>query len=216
MEPGTTERAALGRRDVAASCSAAGPWIAATYYNDERAGESFTADGWLRTGDVATIDAEGYIRLVDRTKDLIKSGGEWISSVELENELMGHPKVVEAAVIGVPQEKWSRAAAGVRGGRSRARPSRKEEMLDYLGAAGGQVAGARRRGVHRRGAQDVASASSPRRPSASASPTWSCRNPCERQCTANSCAIRVVGARDRVSTLWVVDGETPNVLVSHA
>jgi fatty-acyl-CoA synthase len=83
-----------------------GPWIAAGYYNDERSAESFTDDGWLRTGDVATIDSEGYIRLVDRTKDVIKSGGEWISSVELENEIMGHPKVAEAAVIGVPDERW--------------------------------------------------------------------------------------------------------------
>ena len=70
-------------------------------------GESFTDDGWLRTGDVATVDADGYIRLVDRTKDLIKSGGEWISSVELENELMAHPKIREAAVIGVPHPRWS-------------------------------------------------------------------------------------------------------------
>ena len=84
-----------------------GPWIASSYYDDERAGESFTDDGWLRTGDVATVDAHGYIRLVDRTKDLIKSGGEWISSVELENELMAHPKIKEAAVIGVPHPRWS-------------------------------------------------------------------------------------------------------------
>lgn len=84
----------------------AGSWIASTYYNDERAGESFTADGWLRTGDVATMDSFGRIRLVDRTKDLIKSGGEWISSVELENELMAHPSIKEAAVIGVPHPKW--------------------------------------------------------------------------------------------------------------
>lgn len=71
---------------------AAGPWIAKEYYDDERSPESFTEDGWLRTGDVATIDAEGYIRLVDRTKDVVKSGGEWISSVELENEIMAHPR----------------------------------------------------------------------------------------------------------------------------
>ena len=83
-----------------------GPWIASDYYNDPRSGDSFTKDGWLRTGDVAVIDPEGYIRLVDRTKDLVKSGGEWISSVELENELMAHPKVAEAAVVGVPHEKW--------------------------------------------------------------------------------------------------------------
>ena len=86
-----------------------GNWIAATYYDDERAGESFTADGWLRTGDVATMDERGRIRLVDRTKDLIKSGGEWISSVELENELMGHPEIAEAAVVGVGHPKWGEA-----------------------------------------------------------------------------------------------------------
>jgi fatty-acyl-CoA synthase len=85
----------------------AGPWIASSYYNDSRSAESFTKDGWLRTGDVAVVDAAGRIRLVDRTKDLIKSGGEWISSVEIENELMSHPKVKEAAVVGVPHPKWS-------------------------------------------------------------------------------------------------------------
>ena len=86
-----------------------GNWIAAEYYDDSRSAESFTADGWLRTGDVATIDDRGRIRLVDRTKDLIKSGGEWISSVELENELMAHPKIAEAAVIGVAHPKWGEA-----------------------------------------------------------------------------------------------------------
>ena len=86
---------------------AIGPWVAAGYYNDERSPDSFTEDGWLRTGDVATISPNGYVKLVDRTKDLVKSGGEWISSVELENAIMGHPKVSEAAVIGIPDEKWS-------------------------------------------------------------------------------------------------------------
>jgi fatty-acyl-CoA synthase len=85
---------------------ASGPWVARDYYNDPRSGDSFTKDGWLRTGDVATIDTDGYVHLVDRTKDLIKSGGEWISSVELENELMAHPAVAEAAVIAIPHEKW--------------------------------------------------------------------------------------------------------------
>jgi fatty-acyl-CoA synthase len=85
---------------------ARGPWIARSYYNDDRSSESFTTDGWLRTGDIATIDPEGYVSLVDRTKDLVKSGGEWISSVELENEIMAHPAVREAAVIGVPHAKW--------------------------------------------------------------------------------------------------------------
>jgi len=84
-----------------------GSWIAASYYNDPRSGDSFTADGWLRTGDVAVMDPTGRIRLVDRTKDLIKSGGEWISSVEIENELMAHPKIKEAAVIGVTHIRWS-------------------------------------------------------------------------------------------------------------
>lgn len=86
---------------------AIGPWIARAYYNDERSDDSFTEDGWLRTGDVATISPNGYVRLVDRTKDLVKSGGEWISSVELENAIMAHPKVAEAAVIGIPDEQWS-------------------------------------------------------------------------------------------------------------
>jgi fatty-acyl-CoA synthase len=84
---------------------ARGPWVARAYYHDDRS-DSFTDDGWLRTGDIATVDPEGYISLVDRTKDLVKSGGEWISSVELENEIMAHPAVEEAAVIGVPHPKW--------------------------------------------------------------------------------------------------------------
>jgi fatty-acyl-CoA synthase len=85
----------------------AGPWVAREYYNDDRSPQSFTDDGYLRTGDVVTIDPEGYLRIVDRTKDVVKSGGEWISSVELENEIMSHPDVAEAAVIGVKHPKWS-------------------------------------------------------------------------------------------------------------
>jgi len=82
-----------------------GPWITGSYYHGVDP-ERFTADGWLKTGDVANIDSEGYIQIVDRTKDLVKSGGEWISSVELESTIMGHPKVLEAAVIGLPHPKW--------------------------------------------------------------------------------------------------------------
>ncbi len=82
-----------------------GPWVTGSYYRGVDA-ERFTADGWLRTGDVANVDPEGYIQIVDRTKDLVKSGGEWISSVELESAIMGHPKVLEAAVIGIPHPKW--------------------------------------------------------------------------------------------------------------
>jgi len=82
-----------------------GPTIASEYLDDERSAQTFV-DGWYHTGDVATLDGEGYLHLVDRTKDLVKSGGEWISSVELENALMGHPEVAQAAVIAVPDERW--------------------------------------------------------------------------------------------------------------
>lgn len=82
-----------------------GPWIASEYYRNEKTEEAFK-DGWLHTGDVVTIDEEGYVKIVDRTKDLIKSGGEWISSVDLENALMAHEAIFEAAVIAVPHEKW--------------------------------------------------------------------------------------------------------------
>ncbi len=83
-----------------------GPWVAGSYYNSSGCAESWTADGWFRTGDVVTIDPEGYIKIADRTKDLIKSGGEWISSVDLENALMGHPAVREAAVVAIPHPRW--------------------------------------------------------------------------------------------------------------
>ena len=83
-----------------------GPWVAGSYYNAPDQAHRWTADGWFKTGDVATIDDEGFIKIVDRAKDLVKSGGEWISSVDLENTLMGHPAVKEACVIGVPHPKW--------------------------------------------------------------------------------------------------------------
>ena len=109
-----------------------GPWVTGSYFRGVDA-DRFTADGWLRTGDVANVDPEGYIAIVDRTKDLVKSGGEWISSVELESAIMGHPKVLEAAVIGVPHPKWQeRPVAYVV-----AKPDLKgavsqEEILDFL------------------------------------------------------------------------------------
>jgi fatty-acyl-CoA synthase len=81
-----------------------GPWVTGSYYKDDDP-QKFD-DGWLCTGDVGTVDEKGFIQITDRAKDVIKSGGEWISSVDLENELMGHPEVVEAAVIGVPDERW--------------------------------------------------------------------------------------------------------------
>jgi fatty-acyl-CoA synthase len=109
----------------------AGPWVAREYYDDERSPQSFTDDGYLRTGDVVTVDAEGYLRIVDRTKDVVKSGGEWISSVELENAIMGHPDVAEAAVIGVSHPKWSErplACVVVKPGAELSR----EDVLVYL------------------------------------------------------------------------------------
>jgi fatty-acyl-CoA synthase len=89
-----------------------GPWIASAYYEDPSGAQKFTEDGWLRTGDVAEVKPGGYIKLVDRTKDLVKSGGEWISSVELENAIMAHPEVTEAAVIAVPDERWGERPCG--------------------------------------------------------------------------------------------------------
>jgi fatty-acyl-CoA synthase len=91
--------AALGELQVR------GPWVAGSYFQQE-AGDKWTADGWFRTGDMAQVDAGGSVRIVDRSKDLIKSGGEWISSVDVENALVAHPAIREAAVIGVPHPKW--------------------------------------------------------------------------------------------------------------
>lgn len=83
-----------------------GPTVVSEYYNRSEDTDADFDDGWLKTGDIVTLDEDGYIEIVDRTKDVIKSGGEWISSIELENELMAHPAIVEAAVIGVSHEKW--------------------------------------------------------------------------------------------------------------
>jgi fatty-acyl-CoA synthase len=108
-----------------------GPWIAAEYYRPDAGVELNTEDGWMKTGDVAAIDQFGSVRLVDRTKDLVKSGGEWISSVELENLLMAHPAVKEAAVIGVPHPKWDErplACVVLQEGES----ATGEEILAYL------------------------------------------------------------------------------------
>lgn len=108
-----------------------GPWVAERYYATSEPGEQFTADGWLRTGDIASISPLGYMRLRDRTKDLVKSGGEWISSVELENLIMTHPKVAEAAVIAVPHPKWMErplACVVPKPGQTLTR----DEILDFL------------------------------------------------------------------------------------
>jgi fatty-acyl-CoA synthase len=83
-----------------------GPWVASSYYRDTQPEGKFTPDGWFKTGDIVTISEDGCIEIKDRSKDVVKSGGEWISSVALENSLMSHPMILEAAVIAVPDEKW--------------------------------------------------------------------------------------------------------------
>lgn len=110
-----------------------GPWIARQYYRLDGDREQFSPDGWLRTGDVACISPLGFIRLVDRTKDLVKSGGEWISSVDLENVIMSHPSVAEAAVVAVAHPRWMErplACVVLRDGATLT----KEEVIDFLAA----------------------------------------------------------------------------------
>ncbi len=108
-----------------------GPWIAASYHDLESESDRWSEDGWFRTGDVVTIDARGYIKITDRIKDLVKSGGEWISSVDLESALVGHPKVAEAAVIAVPDTKWGErplAVVVLKPGQS----ATQDELRDFL------------------------------------------------------------------------------------
>ncbi|MGP4071186.1 long-chain fatty acid--CoA ligase [Piscibacillus sp. B03] len=107
-----------------------GPWIADEYYKDERTEEAFR-DGWLHTGDIVTIDEEGTIKITDRTKDLVKSGGEWISTIDLENALMAHDAVFEAAVVGVPHPEWQERPIAAVVLKSDAVVD-KEELLEYL------------------------------------------------------------------------------------
>jgi acyl-CoA synthetase (AMP-forming)/AMP-acid ligase II len=108
-----------------------GPWVAAAYHGLNDEGDKWTEDGWFCTGDVVTIDACGYVKITDRIKDLIRSGGEWISSLDLENALIGHPKVSEAAVIAVPHAKWGErplAIVVLRAGQT----ATANELRDYL------------------------------------------------------------------------------------
>jgi fatty-acyl-CoA synthase len=107
-----------------------GPWITGSYYRD-KAPEKFH-DGWLRTGDVGTLDPQGFLRLTDRAKDVIKSGGEWISSMDLENLIMAHPSVAEAAVVGVPDEKWGERPLAAVVLHPDAAPVTPEELRAYL------------------------------------------------------------------------------------
>jgi fatty-acyl-CoA synthase len=107
-----------------------GPWIASSYFRDESGEEKFDS-GWLRTGDIAAVDEQGFVQITDRAKDVIKSGGEWISSVELENEVMSHPDVVEAAVIAKPDERWAErplCCVVLRGGAD----TTAEDLLEHL------------------------------------------------------------------------------------
>jgi acyl-CoA synthetase (AMP-forming)/AMP-acid ligase II len=109
-----------------------GPWIAGSYFEAPDQAHRWTEDGWFKTGDMANIDEEGIVKIVDRAKDLVKSGGEWISSVDLENALMGHPAVKEAAVVGIPHPKWQERplAAIVLNEGAKVSP---EELREFLG-----------------------------------------------------------------------------------
>ena len=109
-----------------------GPWIADKYYNDSRTKDGFV-DGWWKSGDIATVNKHGILRIVDRGKDVIKSGGEWISSVQLENELMAHPKVLEACVVAIHHEKWlERPVAYVVLKNEHIKTLNKEELMEWL------------------------------------------------------------------------------------
>ena len=124
-----------------------GPWVASGYHRGTGA-DRWTDDGWFRTGDVGRIDQRGCMRICDRAKDLIKSGGEWISSVDLENQLMSHRAVAEAAVIAIPDDKWGErplAAVVLRAGRTAAPGELREHLAHRLR----QVAAARSHRVHR-------------------------------------------------------------------
>ena len=110
-----------------------GPWITGSYYNAPGSEDQFTKDGYWRSGDAGTMDAEGYIKITDRVKDLIKSGGEWISSVDMENETMAHPAVLEAAVTGVTHPKWEERPVVLVVPRNPAgQPLTKEDIVDHL------------------------------------------------------------------------------------
>jgi fatty-acyl-CoA synthase len=109
-----------------------GPWIASAYFRDEQAtDDAFDEAGWFSTGDVATVDPDGFMHITDRAKDVIRSGGEWISSIDLENVAVGHPDVAEAAVIGVRHPKWGERPLLIAVPRAGAQPA-KAALLDYM------------------------------------------------------------------------------------
>ena len=124
-----------------------GPWIVSDYFKND--GDPALKDGWFSTGDVATIDADGYLQITDRSKDMIKSGGEWISSIELENLAAGHPAVAEAAVIGIHHPKWGERPLLVVV-RKEGHTVTRDDLLDYMRARSGEMVAARRRGFRGR------------------------------------------------------------------
>ena len=109
-----------------------GVWVSSSYYASPEAADRWTDDGWFKTGDIVTIEPHGYIEIQDRSKDLVKSGGEWISTVALENALMGHPAIAEAAVIAVPGREVVRAPARGRACCARGRAASDDELRDFL------------------------------------------------------------------------------------
>jgi acyl-CoA synthetase (AMP-forming)/AMP-acid ligase II len=109
-----------------------GPWIISGYFEDaEASAAAIEKDGWFHTGDVATIDPDGYMQIMDRRKDVVKSGGEWISSIELENAAMGHQDVAEAAVIAIPDPRWAERPLLIVTARPGRRPQR-DDLLAFL------------------------------------------------------------------------------------
>ena len=128
-----------------------GPWVTGSYYRDPDP-EKFD-DGWLRTGDIASVTSNGYIQITDRSKDVIKSGGEWISSVELEVLLMAHPGIVEAAVIAVPDPRWEERPLACVVRRSDSEVSA-DELREFLERRHRALAASRALGVHRRSPED--------------------------------------------------------------
>ena len=108
-----------------------GPWVCSDYFRLDGSAGSHTDDGWFDTGDVAKIDPQGYMQITDRTKDVIKSGGEWISSIEIENTAIGHPAIAEAAVIGVAHEKWTERPLLI-AVKSKDKDVTKEEILSWF------------------------------------------------------------------------------------
>ena len=131
-----------------------GPWIVSAYFEDEEAtAAAVEPDGWFHTGDVATIDPDGYLQLTDRRKDIIKSGGEWISSIDLENAAMAHDDVGEAAAIAIPHPRWGERPLLIVTPRPICRPGGKPErdaLIAFLGRTISALDAARRRGGRRR------------------------------------------------------------------